>query len=196
LNFSASGYRVNLDSCTFTGNSTGGTGGAVLANGRVRVRNSRFFDNTAGQGGGALTTASLSNSPYVRDTSIYGNDGGTGAGGLVVTGGVNTGSIRNTLFYGNGSDMSGTGAVAIAYTCSEDFLSIDATNVLAFSDPITLGPDDELFLDQGSDCIDVGDDVAANTDYAAIFLDWTQLTTASDGTLDASPVDAGTHYAP
>lgn len=68
--------------------------------------------------------------------------------------------------------------------------------MLAFSDLVTLGPNSELFLDQGSDCVDIGDDLAANTDYAAIGLDWTQLTTASDGTLDASPVDAGTHYPP
>ena len=68
--------------------------------------------------------------------------------------------------------------------------------MLAFSDPIELGANSELFLDQGSDCVDIGDDAAATADYGASGLDWDAMTTSSNGTLDVTPVDAGTHYAP
>ena len=59
-----------------------------------------------------------------------------------------------------------------------------------------LGGGNELFLDQMSVCVDNGDDVTATTDYGAIGLDWTELTTSVDGTTDVSPVDIGVHYDP
>jgi len=143
-----------------------------------------------------VLATSLSLSPQIRSSTFYQNVATGLGGGVAVTGNVNTGTVRNTVFYGNSSDMTGEGLVSIAYTCSEDFLSIDATNMLAFSDPVVLGPNDELFLDQGSDCVDMGDDAAATADYGAIGSNWQQMTTSIDATLDVTPVDAGVHYPP
>ena len=58
---------------------------------------------------------------------------------------------------------------------------------------VELGPDNELFLDQSSGCVDNGDDLIADATYS---VEWQELTTSLDGTLDAPPVDMGAHYVP
>lgn len=106
------------------------------------------------------------------------------------------GAMRNVATWGNGNDMTGEGVMNITYTCSEEFLSVGAGNVIALSDPFVVGPDGELFLDQGSICVDNGTDASATADYGAIGLDWQTLTTSSGGVLDTTPVDMGAHYSP
>jgi hypothetical protein len=59
-----------------------------------------------------------------------------------------------------------------------------------------VGPNGELFLDQGALCVDAGDDASATDDYAELGLDWQTLTTSIGGALDEPPVDMGVHYVP
>jgi hypothetical protein len=92
--------------------------------------------------------------------------------------------------------MTGEAYADISYTCSEEFLSAGIGNVIAFSDPFVPGPNGEVFLDQASVCVDGGNDAPATNDYSLIGADWTTMTTALDSSLDASPVDMGTHYTP
>ena len=97
---------------------------------------------------------------------------------------------------GNGTDILGGAGADVTYSCTESFVSLGEGNVFGIPDPIELGPNDELFLNQGSLCVDAGDSAAATTDYAALGLDWEMLTTDALGSADEPPVDMGVHYAP
>ena len=72
--------HVTVRNCTFRANSTGGTGGAIFADGQyapltVNVANSLFIDNHASNQGGAVyvhnnTTMVLTNCTFSGNTSI------------------------------------------------------------------------------------------------------------------------------
>ena len=63
------------------------------------------------------------------------------------------------------------------------------------SDPFVLAASGEVFLNQASACVDAGLDSAATAAFGSAGV-WGAMTTASDGTLDATPVDMGRHYDP
>ena len=194
----SSSGTLALDNCEFLGNGANGNGGALSSSGTgtLTIRNGEFHGNTSGSNGGAIRA--VADPQMLIASSSFSSNSAVGVGGGIsfVVGPGGTSTVRNVALWGNGSDMDGENLATITYACSQEFLNIDPSNQLALTDPFVLGPNGELFLDQDSACVDNGDDVAATADYAAIGLDWQDLTTASDGTLDLTPVDIGVHYLP
>jgi hypothetical protein len=192
------GPVLSIGSSDFTDNSAPDDGGAIYAGGPTRIRNAAFWSNDTGGDGGAIRASTRTSSPQILSSSFYENSAvGLGGGVALVLGTAGTsGIVRNTAMWANSTDMDGENLATITYTCSEEFLSIGTGNELALNDPFVLGVDGELFLDQTSICVDNGNDVSATTDYAALGLDWQDLTTAADSTLDETPVDMGAHYLP
>jgi predicted outer membrane repeat protein len=187
-----------IESSIFNDNAAPDDGGAIYAGSPLQIRNSAFWSNDAGGDGGALRALTYMDSPQILSSSFYQNTA-TGSGGgiaLAVGNAGTTGIVRHAAMWANSSDIGGDTNASITYTCTEDDLGAGTGNQISATDPFELGPNNELYLDQASLCVDNGNDIAATTDYAAIGLDWQTLTTASDSTLDASPVDMGVHYAP
>jgi CSLREA domain-containing protein len=72
----------------------------------VQIRGSSFFDNTAGQHGGAI--AIRQGVLYVRDSTIHGNRAGVYGGGLWLNGGLQIGVLRNVTITQNIADYDTT----------------------------------------------------------------------------------------
>lgn len=192
-NVGAGGVIVN--SGHFEQNSAGANGGALYGS-EFRVTDSSFRLNSAATDGGAVYKTEDVWS-RIRSSSFYENSaGGLGGGIRLVGSGAGEVSISNVAMFGNGTDIDGEGNATITYTCSEEFLSVGAGNLLTLTDPFVVGVDGEIFLNQGSVCVDNGDTALATADYTAIGLDWATLTTGSSGALDVPPVDMGRHYQP
>ncbi|MEW6775503.1 MAG: tandem-95 repeat protein [Bdellovibrionota bacterium] len=202
----------SFSNATFTGNSAPSSFGGALAvsGGNASLVNVTFSGNEAAADGGALYanggTVTLTNATFSANAADS-DDDGTGDGGGVSEGG-GTITVTNSVFWGNvdksgadtASDVSGTATTA--NSCSETDLGLG--NQQIFSDPFIPAASGELFLDQGSACIDLGDDAAADAAFSTTPYDWRNLTTAmapSPLDEDTTPgsggdVDAGRHYLP
>lgn len=187
--------EVFFDSCVFEGNTAPTNGGAIYATEtRLVVRNSAFRDNAAGDSGGAIQADRYWDHPIIASSTFYENTAPS-TGGIVVADGVaGTGTVVNVVAWGNGTDFTGTGNVTATHVCSEGFVSLGDGNLFGIADPIVVGPQGELLLDQGSPCVDAGDDMSADATYDALGLDWGQMTTDPAASADVGTVDMGVHY--
>lgn len=192
---------VSIDHAQFIGNTAGTQGGAMTAFVPYRVYDSVFVSNVANEGGG-MYTASIG-SASIMSTSFFDNTAldPESAGGMHLRSltGEPVATVRNVTMWGNGEDVVGEDFADPQFTCTQEGIE-GADNVLASANPFTLGPAGELFVEQTSNCIDQGDDVAADVVYDAIYDQgddyWMSLSNAADGTLDSGTVDPTHHHQP
>ena len=141
--------------------------------------------------------------PNLTNVTFSGNSA-SGAGGGMINQSIANPTLTNVVFWGNSDDGSGpdvanidTSSPVITNTYSA---ALGGTNPQTLSiNPFDVGPSGELFLIQNSVCVNAGADTAADdvvTGLPAALLDWRDMTTASDGTLDTGTVDMGRHYDP
>ncbi|MBE6408715.1 MAG: DUF4347 domain-containing protein, partial [Lentisphaerae bacterium] len=100
-NFSKSGSMTVTDS-TFSGNSTGTSGGAIylaLANGSATITNNTFTDNTATGNGGAIYLSNTSGTNVLADNTFTDNSAATQGGAVYIAAGET--SITGSTFKGN-----------------------------------------------------------------------------------------------
>lgn len=190
---------VDVFSSRFDNNDASLYGGALgLGTGYKQVFDCTFTDNTAGTEGGAIRAHVTASSPlWVGSTSLR-NNVAADIGGIFLNSQPQHAVLRNLVLWGNGGDVGGVAGApspTISNVCSEFFLEAGGGNLVPASDPFVAGPDGELFLLPASVCVDAGDSAAASTDYGVIGLDWADLSTQMDGSLDAGIVDMGAHYA-
>src|SRR5690606_16549095 len=86
------------------------------------------------------------------------------------------------------------GAVSANRTCLGEPLMDDEINLRIQDSPFDPAAPDDSFLLPASGCLDIGDDALADEVFGAAGLDWREMTTQMDGTLDVTPVDPGFHY--
>ena len=144
--------------------------------------------NTATESGGGIDAQAAAGSSELINLTIYDNEAPANAGGGVFGGPV---EIHNCVLFNNvGDDVADIEASLAAHNCSRDYVSGDLSNVLLAQDPISVGPNGQLFLNPAitNPCIDGGND-----EKAAVF-EWATMTTQADGALDLTPVDMGRHY--
>jgi len=193
------GSSIDMLSSRFHDNEASQYGGALaLGTGYKQVFDCTFTDNTAGTEGGAIRAHVTASSPlWVGSTSLR-NNVAADIGGIFLNSLPQHAVLRNLVLWGNGGDVGGVAGASsptIANVCSEFFLEAGGGNLVPASDPFVAGPDGELFLLPASLCVDAGDSAAASADYGVIGLDWADLSTQMDGSLDAGIVDMGAHYA-
>lgn len=97
------GAKLTLGNLTVAGgDSPSGSGGGILNNGTLKVRNTTFSGNSAGSGGGIDNdgTATVSNS------TLSGNSASGSGGGILNSGGA-TLTVTNSTFFDNSADMGG-----------------------------------------------------------------------------------------
>ncbi len=198
---------VKFAGVTFFANEADFGAGMNTNNCSITITNGTFVNNTAETHGGAMRNASAS--PVLTNISFFGNTAG-GYGGAIenYVGGSVTAS--NSVFWGNKANTVGPGSPGndihtsntsstLSNTCVK---ALTGTNMVSLTtNPFgPLGPDGVIYLNQSSECVDAGDDAAANdgsTGFVAMGLsEWSTMTTSADGSLDADTVDMGRHYVP
>jgi predicted outer membrane repeat protein len=100
---------LSIEECNFTGNGTTafGHGGAISANGFVKITESTLSDNSAtGRGGAIYTPGNM----FVADCTISGNSADSAGGGVNVYGDITL--IQSTIV-GNSTDSVGGGIYAV-----------------------------------------------------------------------------------
>ena len=112
----ASVYQLNITSSIFTGNTAEGSGGALSTLvGDSKVIDSKFLDNSAAKGGGAIENDGAYGGPYgrliVTGSAFSGNRSTIGSGGAISSTDHNTLSIANSSFSNNRANLAG-GAVS------------------------------------------------------------------------------------
>jgi len=195
----AANTTLDLLSSHFVGNSAADHGGAVLLSGvgADRILDCTFVDNTAGDDGGAIHAPVSGGAPLTVGSSSFRGNAATSGGGVYLAGDPSDASLRNLALWGNGGDLAGDpGAPSptLEATCSEFFLQPGGGNIVLPADPFDPGPNGELFLSPTALCIDGGSNIHATSDYGVFGLDWADLTTQADGSLDLGTVDMGAHY--
>jgi predicted outer membrane repeat protein len=102
---------VSIERCIFSGNTSGGSGGAVYAEegNRVEISNSTFCGNTAESSGGAINAFGYE--LLLEECVITANRAGGTGGGAVLTS-VDSGQLRRCVVQGNTAGGSG-GGVAV-----------------------------------------------------------------------------------
>ena len=222
---------INFTDILFEGNTAFERGGAIWVHGfadepAIRLWNVRILNNTAADGGGAISIGQHCQVNF-DNVAISGNTCGTNGGAIEIYDNLVTGKMRHLSIYNNsagglgdgfyvstynpitlinnviwdnadGNDFVGADNVTITHTCCHDYLNIDATNQIVLSSPWDIGVGGELFLSQAPAnlCVGTGDDAEANSSFGAWQADWTALTTAKNSMLDMPAVDMGFHYAP
>jgi hypothetical protein len=107
--------NMRMEGCTFTNNSAGKDGAAIVSNNQASIFNTFFSDNHAsvidGNNGGALFNASpgvlsVENCTFQNNTAIKG-------GGGFACSGDNTATFLNCTFYGNTMNDAARGGGAV-----------------------------------------------------------------------------------
>ncbi|MBK7403261.1 MAG: hypothetical protein IPJ41_01175 [Phycisphaerales bacterium] len=183
------GSILRADSCGYAGNAAASYAGAMDAFASdVTVVNGEFRLNTAGESGGAISTAS--GAFALADSTVFGNHATGLAGGLVASGSVVR--VRNTILWGNTSgdpdpqsdqlyDYSGT--TSIDYSIVEGLDgSLGGTGNLGADPLLRDAASGDLSLEAGSPAIDAGSNPLVEADGADL---------DGDGdTTEAVPLDA------
>lgn len=195
----ASNVTIDILSSDFVGNSATTHGGAValVGTGADRILDCTFVDNVADDNGGALYASGVGSATLSLGSSSFRGNAATNGGGVYLGADPSGASLRNLAFWGNGGDLAGDPGApspSLEATCSEFFLEAGGGNIVLTSDPFEPGPDGELFLLPTALCVDAGSNVTATSDYTVIGLDWADLSTQQDGSLDVGTVDMGAHY--
>lgn len=113
INASSHG-TLRLNNCTFERNSVTGKGGAIWLNGpsfpagfsQAIIKDSRFYNNSAGESGGALQLGGLAWGSFDIDRCIFSGNSAPAGGVISTLGGFNTLPsvfMRNSVFAGNTS---------------------------------------------------------------------------------------------
>ncbi len=182
------GATGSIRSSSFAGNS-GTDVGTVAAEGvsDVVVINSDFQSNKALGGGAGLSCATAT--LRLVNVTLTGNE----QVALLTQNPAASITLVNSILWGNPKgEHTGTGTLSATHSCFQTSLSSDTTNTILSASPFdALGSTGELLLSTSSPCKDIG----SNSDASAAFS-WQTLTTQANRQVDATPVDAGRHYAP
>jgi hypothetical protein len=186
-------------------NDATNTGGGLYADqsAEVSLISSTVATNTAIEGS-AITLL------YVDDAALHGVSVADHPGTALLQRADPTSPVRieNSVFYSlvSATDIDAAEVEFVA-TCLT-VPTITPPGVIAMADdpfarPVsTPGPVAEYRLKHlglqptGTVCVDAGDSMRADMVYAAVGLDWRQLSTATDNRLDVMEVDVGRHYEP
>jgi len=192
-----------LNNVSFINNTSPNQGGGYYASGSSSILNNVLFQNNSGSpsGGGYFFQKGVAppQTSIITNVTFTNNSTQNTGGGLFVTG-ASTTNIINAAFWGNLSSSetdiyAPPGSLNIENTCSQQNLTTDylATNSVTLGvNPFSIGINNSIFLNQSGGCVNIGNDTKAS----AVGLDWSNLTTATTGILDSTPVDAGIHYHP
>jgi predicted outer membrane repeat protein len=190
---------------TFGENEATEYGAAVSLQGlaKAALTNATFVANEARYGGavGSLDGSSV----RLNHASFLANKGEVASG--VYTQAGSASSLSNSVFWGGlgmGPDVLDLGSASTVANVGSAQPLTGSGNVTLLSDPFELlQPGARLFLKQaigGPSALDAGSGAAADDPtfgFEAMGLaPWAELTTASDGSLDADSVDLGRHYSP
>jgi predicted outer membrane repeat protein len=105
----SAGGTVEVNRCTFTGNSVSGNGGAIANEGDITITASTFTDNSAVGGGGAVQS---NHRVTATESEFTGNTSGSG-------GAINAGTsvaVTNSTFTQNSVSSNGGGGAIYAST--------------------------------------------------------------------------------
>jgi len=161
-----------VTNCTFYSNKALAKGGAVYASAgsAPAVTNCSFFWNLADSstgGGGAIYVDSGGSVALVNNT-LYANDAGSGAGGAFYSS-FATVTVKNCILWENLPDQF----AAMASPPTVTYSNVEASGGSVFFNNIDVDPDfvgrtgsplPDLRLNDGSPCVDVGNDAAVPAD--------------------------------
>ena len=191
-----------LTDVTFSANTANAAGGGMYnqISASPKLTNVTFSGNSSSANNGGGMANYTSSAPVLTNVTFSTNTASANGGGMYNTGASNA-VVTNGVFWGNSGTSvdvaNSTSTPVITYTCSAQAIA-GTGNVTLGGNPLVAGSNGELFINQGSACVNAGSDAAANDatyGFQALGLtDWTGLTTSSAGNLDVTPVDMGRHY--
>ncbi len=195
MNVSFTGSLVDLQL-----NASISSGGAVFGVGLTQFE---LVSSTVAGNSGSTAIVDISMGPgqaLLHGVTLVHNE----ASFVVEHAGPMDARVENSLFYANITNELVDGSYTCVAVAAEQMAFRECYNVLdivvdPFVPAIAAVPtlrEYRLADVVVSPVIDAGDDVAANTAYGAVGLDWTLLTTVPNNMLDIGPVDLGRHYQP
>ncbi|MFT4546778.1 MAG: hypothetical protein ACI8XO_003344 [Verrucomicrobiales bacterium] len=147
---------VIVEVSTFSGNSSGGSGGGAIFNyGILEINNSSFFRNTANLSYGGAISNARPGKATISNSTIAGNSAGIGGGGI-----FNGASLilTNSTISGNMAGQSGGGGIYYNDFYEDSSVSLSSSIVAGNS-----GPEPEI---RGASIIDLGGNLFATGETA------------------------------
>ncbi len=162
-----SGGSVTVHNCRFGGNAAGGGGGLFTNGTDLTITNSVFSGNAADLSGGGLRSST--GCVDMINCTFTGNVADRGGAGIAVSNGELT--ATSCILWGDDPDEIDADRPAMVTVSFSDVQGGAAGDGNIDGDPLFVDangpddvagtPDDDLHLQDGSPCIDRGDDVAA-----------------------------------